>query len=348
LKKCVCSAIVTSTFLSVSAFAAVNVSSPANGAVVGSPVQFVASATTSSCSRGVASMGVYIDYLLIPQSVVNGSRLNISIPVGSGAHHAVVEEWDYCGGATYAAMNINVSGAATPKIIGNTLANLQRAAWTGWGEYPPAYNICSSCGGGVTWSWNYGIGSPSLSGSATRYNLGGTTPYSDVLFVNRVIGQGSTLLPDWNHTILPNVHNFIYDVYFFTASLSVAEVLEFDVAMYLNGQSFTFGNQCRLINGHAWDVWDNGNHRWVPANVPCYPINNAWNHVTIQMQRTSSNQLLMHSITLNGNTAVINRYFSPASAPSSWYGVTLNFQMDGNYRQSAYSVYLDKLNLNYW
>jgi len=291
-------------------------------------------------------MGVYIDYKLV--YVVNGSSLNTSISVGSGAHNAVVEEWDYCGGATYKSMTINVSGSGGPNVIGNLLANLHRSAWTGWGEYPPAYNICGSCGGGVTWSWNYGIGSPSLSGSATRFNLGGTTPYSDVLFVNRVIGQGSTLLPDWNHTILPKVHNFVYDVYFFTASLSVAEVLEFDVAMYLNGQSFTFGNQCRLINGHAWDVWDNGNHRWVPANVPCYPINNGWNHVTIQMQRTSSNQLLVHSIALNGNTAVIDRYFNPASAPSSWYGLTLNFQMDGNYRQSPYSVYLDKLNLNYW
>ena len=48
-------------FYQISAFATVKVSVPTSGSVVGSPVQFVASATMSNCSQGVASMGVYID-----------------------------------------------------------------------------------------------------------------------------------------------------------------------------------------------------------------------------------------------------------------------------------------------
>ena len=346
MNKCACRALLTLTFLSVSAFANVTVNSPTNGAVVGSPVQYTASASTSTCSKGVASMGVYVDYKLV--YVVNGTSLNTSISVGSGTHSTVVEEWDRCGGATYKSMTITVGAAATPKIGGSSLINLHKAPWTGWGEYPPAYNICNPCGGGVTWSWKYGVSSPSLSGSSTRFSIGGSHPYADALFVSRVIGQGSSLVPDGNHSILPNVHNFVYDVYFYPANLNAAEVLEFDIAMYLNGKSYTWGNQCRLINGHAWDVWDNVGHKWVSANLPCYPINNAWNHLTIQMQRTSSNQVLMRSIALNGNTAWINRYFNPAGAPGSWYGVTLNFQMDGNSHQTPYSVYLDKLQLNYW
>jgi hypothetical protein len=178
--------------------------------------------------------------------------------------------------------------------------------------------------------------------------MGGTTPYSDVLFVNKVIGQGSTLVPDNDHTILPNIHNFVYDADFFTASLGDAQTLEFDIAMYLNGQSFTWGNQCRITAGNMWDIWDNVGSSWVPAYVPCYPVNNGWNHVTIQMSRTWDNWLLFHSITLNGNTAVIDRYYPPSTAPAGWYGVTLNFQMDGNIWQAPYSVYLDNLTLNYW
>lgn len=294
-------------------------------------------------------MGVYVDNRLIYTH--GGAQLNASLQVSSGTHNTTVEEWDYCGGATYKTMTINVSGSSGGGGGGgggNGLYNMQKAPWTGWGEYPPSYSICSSCGGGVTWSWNYGVSSPSLSGSATRFNLGGTHPYSDALFVNRAIGQGSTLLPDSGHTLLPNIHNFTYDVYFYSSGLSVAEVLEFDVAMYLDGHGFTWGNQCRILNGHAWDIWDNQSKSWASANVPCYPVNNGWNHLTIQMQRTSSNQVLFHSITLNGNTAVIDRYYSPASAPSSWYGVTVNFQMDGDHAQHPYSVYLDKLTLNYW
>jgi hypothetical protein len=34
--------------------------------------------------------------------------------------------------------------------------------------------------------------------------------------------------------------------------------------------------------------------------------------------------------------------------PGSWYGVTVTYQMDGNYEQSANTTYLDNLSLTYW
>jgi hypothetical protein len=71
-----------------------------------------------------------------------------------------------------------------------------------------------------------------------------------------------------------------------------------------------------------------------------------WNHLTIQVQRTSSNQLLYQSITLNGSAAKLNKTSAPYSAPG-WWGVTVNYQMDGNYEQQAYTVYLDKLTFTY-
>ena len=57
--------------LAVPAFAGVTVSSPSNGGTVSSPVNYVASSTTS-CSKGVASMGVYVDNQL--QTVVMATR----------------------------------------------------------------------------------------------------------------------------------------------------------------------------------------------------------------------------------------------------------------------------------
>jgi hypothetical protein len=102
-----------------------------------------------------------------------------------------------------------------------------------------------------------------------------------------------------------------------------------------------------VAGGNEWDVWDNVSAHWVPTGVSCYPKNNAWNHLTIQVERTSDNQLLYKSITLNGSTATLNQYYNHGSAPSSWYGVTINYQEDGNSKQSAYSIYLDQLNFNY-
>ncbi len=43
------------------AFATVMVTHPSNGATVSSPTNYVATATTTTCSKGVASMGVYVD-----------------------------------------------------------------------------------------------------------------------------------------------------------------------------------------------------------------------------------------------------------------------------------------------
>ena len=75
-------------------------------------------------------------------------------------------------------------------------------------------------------------------------------------------------------------------------------------------------------------------------------VNNAWNHVTIRGQRESDNWLLFQSITLNGVTSTINQYYAPGSAPAGWWGITANYQLDGNYDEAAYSTYLDNFELH--
>jgi len=308
------------------------VSSPANNSTVGPAVPYSATASTS-CGQGVAAMGVYVDNKLL--YTVPGATLNTTLTVNPGTHNTVVQEWDNCGGSTFTPLTINVGG--------NVLYNIQASGgWKGWGELAPAYEICSNCSPKVTWAMTQ-------SGGSTKFDIGGTVPYSDVLWSNPIIGQGSTQgLPDNNHTLVPNLQNFTYDVWFFSSNLPASQVLEFDISQYFGGMSFIFGNQCRIAGGHEWDIWDNVNNKWVGTGVACNPVNNAWNHVVVQVQRTWDNQLFYQSITLNGVTSPINKYYGKNSAPSGWHGITLNFQMDGNYKQSPYTVYLDKLNFTYW
>src|SRR5271166_2603693 len=319
------------------------VSSPANNSKVSSPVNYVATATTSNCSKGVASMGIYVYDKLV--YVVGGASLNTKLNLGSGNYDTVVEEWDYCGGAAYTPVNITVQGGG-----GNVLSNLQASGgWASYGELPPNYPICYWPCSGVTWSMAQGIKSPSMSGDATQFNIGGTTPYSDVLWTNPLIGQGSTQgLPDSNHTLLPTLHNFTYDAYFYSTNLQLSQFLEFDISMYFNSIGLIWGNQCRIAGGNEWDIWDNVNQRWVSTGVACNPVNNAWNHVTIQAQREADNSLLFESITLNGNKSTINQRFPHGSAPAGWWGITVNYQMDGNYKQSAYTTFLDNFSFTYW
>ena len=330
----------TSLTITVANQTGVWVASPTNNSKVSSPANYVATASTTTCSKGVASMGVYVNNVL--QYVVNGASLNTKLSLNPGTYNTVVEEWDYCGGASYTPVAITVQG-------GNVLSNLQASGgWKSWGELPPNYAICSAPCPGVTWSMMQGIKSPSMSGNSTQFNIGGTKPYSDVLWSIPLIGQNSTQgLPDSAHTLLPTLHNFTYDAYFYPTNLGVTQVLEFDISMYFNGFGLIWGNQCRVVGGNEWDIWDNVNARWVPTGVACNPVNNSWNHVTIQGQRKSDNSLLFQSITLNGVTSNINQTYPPGSAPAGWWGITVNYQMDGNSKQSANTTYLDNFSFTY-
>ncbi len=91
---------------STSALATVTVTSPTAGSTVASPVHYIATASTSTCGQGVASMGIYVNNQLI--YTANGASLNTNITMANGQEHTVVEEWDYCGGATYTTVNLNV------------------------------------------------------------------------------------------------------------------------------------------------------------------------------------------------------------------------------------------------
>jgi hypothetical protein len=325
--------------ITVSSDSGVHISSPSNGSQVTSPVQFSATATTS-CSKGVASMGIY-PAVNQKAYVTSGDSLNTSLSLSSGTYNAVVEEWDKCGGASTAPVKITVSS-------GKTFSNLQNnSGWIGYGELPSKYDICSSCSPAVTWGLSRAISSPSLSGSAARFSLGGTTPYADALWVNHVMGDGTTQnLPDSAHTLIPSLHNFTYDVYFYGTNLAASEAIEFDLGQYFDGMGFLWGTECRMVSGQEWAIWDNVNGKWVSTSAPCKPASNSWNHLILKFQRTSDNELVYQSVTLNGTTTTLNKTYSPTSTPG-WFGVVVNFQLDGNYKQTDYSMYVDKMNIGY-
>ena len=329
---------------------AVSISSPSNGSTVGSPVHFVATAGSTSCSKGIASMGIYkAPYQLA--YTVKGTKLDTYLSLSAGNYTANVTEWDYCGGASTKAVSFTVSGSATPKTAttGKTFYNVQASGgWSGHGELPPGYSMCSSCSG-LSWSMAQNVGSPSMDGKATKYSIAGTHAYADVLWNNHLIGDGSSQgVSDSSHTLVNNLHNFTYDAYFYGSNLALAENIEFDIGQFFNGMQFMFGTQCQVVNGHVWGVWDSAHGRWISTSIPCKPNSNAWNHVIIQFQRTSDNHLLYKSFTLNGVTHTLNWAYGHASAPSNWWGVAVNFQLDGNYNMSDYSVYVDKLNVSYY
>jgi hypothetical protein len=327
----------TARTVTVSNQVGVSVSAPASGATVGSPTSFVASATTG-CGQGVSAMGIYDDNNLM--YVVQGSQMNTQVNLPGGNQYVVVEEWDHCGGAATKAMNLNVNG-------GKMISAIQGASgWGQWGELPPTDAVCNPCNG-VTFSMAQHQSNISLSGNATRFTVGGSTPYADALFYNPIMGQNSTILPDTAHTLVPSLHNFTYDTYVYVTNLNVTQSLEFDINSYPGGGvGLQFGTQCDHLGSGDWDIWNNVQARWVPTGAPCEMVN-GWNHVTVQVQRQSNNDLLYQTITMNGVTYTVNQTMAPFQVPGSWYGMTVNFQLDGNYNQTANTIYLDNFNVTY-
>ncbi len=320
----------------------VTVTSPSNNSDSGSPVQFTATATTT-CSKGVSSMGIYTAPYQLAY-VVNGASLNHALTLSPGTYNATVEEWDNCGGAATTPVTVTVTGS------GSSFSNLQKSGgWADYGQRAPTFVDCSpSPCDNIVFSLTQNVKSPSMSGASAQMYLAGSQGYGDGLWNNHLIGDLSSQgMPDSNHTLVPTLHNFTYDVYFYGSNLQDAQAVEFDINQFFSSQGYIWGHECRIAGGNEWDVWNNVSQQWIPTGIPCYPNSNSWNHLTIQVERTSSNELLYQTITLNGQTYNVNQTYQHGSAPSSWYGVTINYQEDGNSKQTPYSVYLDDLTFTY-
>lgn len=215
-------------------------------------------------------------------------------------------------------------------VSAETFTDIHRmSGWTWCGA-------CAGAGGNgptVPYSITQGVLSPSMDGDSTQFWLGGNKPYSNAIWWKQLGGQNSAT-------------HFIYDAYFYLTDSAAPQALEFDVNQSVDGQRWIFGTECDIRGNHTWDVWDTASAHWVHTSIPCnVPPAYTWNHVTIELERVNG---LAHfiSITLNGNTGYVDKYFGSESGPASELNVA--FQMDGNYQQKNYSVWLDKVSLTAW
>lgn len=89
-------------------------------------------------------MGIYVNNQL--DYVVNGASMNTSLQLNTGTYYVVVEEWDYCGGATTTPLNLTVTTGQTSGVSVSSPANGSTVA-------SPVHYVAtatSSCGAGVS------------------------------------------------------------------------------------------------------------------------------------------------------------------------------------------------------
>jgi PKD repeat protein len=78
----------------------VKIAAPADGATVGSPVHFIATATPADSSRPIRSIRIYVDG--ISRYLVYSNRVDTYLVLARGAHSVVIQAWD-SGGTVYKA-----------------------------------------------------------------------------------------------------------------------------------------------------------------------------------------------------------------------------------------------------
>lgn len=86
--------------------AGVTLTAPSPGAVAGSPVQVIASATTGNSGNPIGAMRIYVD----DQSVYTtpSASINTALPMSAGSHHVVVVAWDQVGNSMSKSATITV------------------------------------------------------------------------------------------------------------------------------------------------------------------------------------------------------------------------------------------------
>lgn len=300
------------------------VSSPANNATVSSPAHIVASTTL----KNIDHMRVYVDGVATQFTFYNA--IDSQIWMSQGSHHLEILATDKSGNNSSTSLDLTVSG------LGSDITQIQ--AIPDWepcsAKFPPGHpragQICAAGDGDALSTMTENQSTPSLSGDSAHFTMGGSTPYSNELWT-KFLGGGA------------NVKRFTYDLYFMVDKPDLPQALEFDVNQAFDNQRWVFGTECNFKDGGQWDVWD-GVKRWQHTTVPCtsFPANQ-WIHLVWQFERVG-NQVHYISLSIDDKTYPLDLYYS--NEPT-WVmeSIDVAFQMDGNFAQQPYNVWLDKVTL---
>ncbi len=275
-------------------------------------------------------MRVYIDGLADYFTFYN--TVDALLWMAPGVHTIDVVGTDTLGNNASSTFQVTVVPPQGPGVT-----NIQNMP--GWqpcsAKFPPgdprAGQICAAGFGNAVSTMTEGQSSPSLSGSSAHFTMGGPTPYTNELYT-KFLGGGS------------NVTHFTYDLYFMVDNPTAPQALEFDVNQTIGNSRWVFGTECNFNGSHKWDVWD-GIKGWQPTSVACNPFPaNQWIHLVWNFERVGD-QVHYISVQINGQTYPLNLYYS--NQPNwTMQDIDVAFQMDGNYRQEPYNVWLDNVTLN--
>ena len=303
-----------------------SVSSPTDGATVTSPVTVVASATPKN---PIFFMRVYVDQLAVYFTFTNS--VNTQIFIAPGQHTLEVIAEDNQGFVSATILNITVTSQSQ-----TTISNIQSMpGWQSCSALFPAGSgrdgqICAAGLGTAQSTLTQNQSTPAMDGRSAKFSMGGPTAYSNMLYFNAIAGGN-------------NVSHFTYDLYFYIDNPNASQALEFDINQTFAGNLWVWGSECNFNGSGKWDIW-NDLTGWQPTIYDCKPFPaNTWIHLVWNFERVG-NQVHYISLTVGDQTYNVDTYY-PNQPDWTLEEIDVAFQMDGNYKQEPYNVWLDKVQL---
>ena len=311
------------------------ISSPAEGAMVGSPAQVAAGVVGSVV---ISSMQLYVDDGVAFQAA--SSQINAAVQLPAGAHTMVAQAWDQ-NGNSYKSAPVHVmvqpgSPAPAPTPAPTPSAPPAPGANAAQIQTQGGWDDCDVCAGEAgsgphtAHAMVQGVSSPSKSGAAARFDVGGTA-WGAALWWHELGGHDEAT-------------NLRYDLDFYVDSVSNAQALEFDVNQTAGGNKYIFGTECDFRGSGTWRVWNGPGHTWASTGVGCGAPDPGWHHLTWEFQR-SGGQAHFIAVTLDGNRRDVGMAFGGIGAGGS--GLDVAFQADLTGSGGNQSVWLDNVSLSW-
>lgn len=302
------------------------VSTPSNGATVNSPVHLVAGA---SFTGAIDHMRVYVDGQ--PNYFTYFTTMDALLWMDPGQHNVLILATDRSGNNFSNTFNVNVAGDQTRDFTAlQNLPNWEHCS----AKFPPgnprAGQICAAGLGDAVSQMIPNQSAPSLSGSSAKFTMGGPSAYSNMLYY-KALGGGR------------NTTHFVYEMSFYIDNPDVVQALEFDVNQSFDNKRWVFGTECNFRDTHRWDVWD-GVKGWQPTSIPCDPFPaNTWIHLVWTFERVGD-QVHYISLQINDQVHPLDLYFN---REYNWTMEDINvaFQMDGDFQQDPFNVWVDNIKL---
>lgn len=309
------------------------VSSPSDGGSTTSPATVVANAKPKN---PIFFMRVYVDQLAVYFTFTDS--INTQIFVAPGQHTLEVMAEDKQGYISATILHINVTSQSQ-----TTIGDIQNMpGWQSCGALFPKGSgrdgqICAAGYGTPQSTLTQNVSTPAMDGKSAQFSMGGpwqncTSPpaYCNILYFNPVAGGD-------------NVSHFTYDLYFYVDNPNAPQALEFDLNQTFGGNRWVWGSECNFKDTGKWDIWDDING-WTPTIYDCKPFPaNTWIHLVWKVERVG-NQVHYISLTVGDQTYNVDTYFD--NQPDwTLEEIDVAFQMDGNYAEQPYNVWLDKVNL---